>query len=765
MGTFSTVFLLILLKLSAWDFVRGVRGSVPDHPSLQYYEVIDSSAFTHRIVKRNARESPHLDDDVKKVEFNALGRDFRLILNPRHGLLHPEFEAYSVDGAGNEKAIDIDLENFYEGYVDGEIASEVSAHMEDGLMTATITTPEDVFYVEPSWRHLSDAKNESMIAYRGSDVKHTWEDQPPNFKGQKICDYVKVENETQENDEPEEEWIENNGISDEMDIFSEEVFDEAPRSRVRRQQAEGSDEDVVKSRCTLLLIADYHFFREMGGSNYKATINYIISLIDRVDKIFENTVWSDSTDKGGFSGMGFVVKKILVHQEPTPVTSNQLHYNMEADHWDVRKLLEVFSQEKSHKKYCLAHLFTDIRFDGGILGLAYVGSPRRTSVGGICTPDYFKDGRTLYLNSGLSSSRNHYNKKVITREAELVATHEFGHNWGSEHDPDNPECSPRSKHGGSYVMFTYSVSGYDINNNKFSPCSLRSIRNVLLAKSSRCFIKPQESYCGNQRVEGDEECDAGLAGLDNKDRCCNKSCKLRVGAICSDRNSPCCHDCQFMTHGAKCREEQPATCEHEARCVGTKAECPKAKPMEDGTPCIEKGQCFQGRCLPFCETKGLHSCMCDTEENACKRCCRKALNETCEPVSVNDTHPEGTPCYQGFCNQGKCEKVVQDFIERLWNIIEKANIDTVMTIIRDNIVGTVIIISVIIWIPASIIFSYVDHRRQEEYRKECERYREFAERWQRASLRHGFPKPTRKLGFGDVVDEATKHLLHQATVH
>lgn len=74
--------------------------------------------------------------------------------------------------------------------------------------------------------------------------------------------------------------------------------------------------------------------------------------------------------------------------------------------------------------------------------MAYVGSPRRNSVGGICTPEYFKNGYTLYLNSGLSSSRNHYGQRVITREADLVTAHEFGHNWGSEHDPDSNECSP-----------------------------------------------------------------------------------------------------------------------------------------------------------------------------------------------------------------------------------------------------------------------------------------------------------------------------------
>lgn len=53
---------------------------------------------------------------------------------------------------------------------------------------------------------------------------------------------------------------------------------------------------------------------------------------------------------------------------------------------------QVFSREYSHKDYCLAHLFTDIKFEGGILGLAYVGSPRRNSVGGICTPGVLRLG-------------------------------------------------------------------------------------------------------------------------------------------------------------------------------------------------------------------------------------------------------------------------------------------------------------------------------------------------------------------------------------
>ena len=56
-----------------------------------------------------------------------------------------------------------------------------------------------------------------------------------------------------------------------------------------------------------------------------------------------------------------------------------------------------------------------------------------------------------FFVSGLSSSRNHYGQRVITREADLVTAHEFGHNWGSEHDPDSNECSPSASQVSSFV--------------------------------------------------------------------------------------------------------------------------------------------------------------------------------------------------------------------------------------------------------------------------------------------------------------------------
>lgn len=84
-----------------------------------------------------------------------------------------------------------------------------------------------------------------------------------------------------------------------------------------------------------------NFWNSVTHSNISSLIIYQISLIDRVDKIYKNTSWRDAGDKGDFSDMGFVIKKILVHQEWSPVTTNQVHYNMDRTSWDVRNLLEV----------------------------------------------------------------------------------------------------------------------------------------------------------------------------------------------------------------------------------------------------------------------------------------------------------------------------------------------------------------------------------------------------------------------------------------
>lgn len=96
-----------------------------------------------------------------------------------------------------------------------------------------------------------------MIAYKSSDIKYTWDDATisPGEVGPRTCGYVKEGIEL-EGDEEENPWI-------------------SEKHRERRQ-VDQYEYTPTKTRCPLLLVADYRFFQEMGGGNTKNTINYLV---------------------------------------------------------------------------------------------------------------------------------------------------------------------------------------------------------------------------------------------------------------------------------------------------------------------------------------------------------------------------------------------------------------------------------------------------------------------------------------------------------
>lgn len=72
---------------------------------------------------------------------------------------------------------------------------------------------------------------------------------------------------------------------------------------------------------------------------------------------------------------------------------------------------------------------------------------------------------------------------INMQEADLVTTHELGHNFGAEHDPDNiPGCAPSDEQGGKFVMYPIAVSG-DHPNNKvsvYTQCLHYSVNNYFI---------------------------------------------------------------------------------------------------------------------------------------------------------------------------------------------------------------------------------------------------------------------------------------------
>lgn len=93
--------------------------------------------------------------------------------------------------------------------------------------------------------------------------------------------------------------------------------------------------------------------------------------------------------------------------------------------------------------------------------------------------------------------------------------------------------------------------------------------------------------------------------------------------------------------------------------------------------------------------------------------CRRNLNSSCNAVAPVDILPDGTPCFQGFCNKGMCEKTSQDIV-RIWDFIDEISMSSFLKFLKDNVVGTVIVISLIFWVPISCLISWIDRKRAEE---------------------------------------------------
>uniref|UniRef100_A0AAQ5X6W2 ADAM metallopeptidase domain 17b n=1 Tax=Amphiprion ocellaris TaxID=80972 RepID=A0AAQ5X6W2_AMPOC len=316
--------------------------------------------------------------------------------------------------------------------------------------------------------------------------------------------------------------------------------------------------------------------------------------------------------------------------------------------------------------------------------------------------------------------RDVWDVKKLLEEADLVTTHELGHNFGAEHDPDNiPYCAPREDHGGKYVMYPIAVSGDHVNNKLFSNCSKRSIVKRLRSKAPSCFKERNINVCGNSRVEQGEECDPGLLHI-NLDECCTADCRLKAGSQCSDRNSACCKNCKFESEGEVCQEPIDATCKGHSYCTGNSSECPPPENAPDKTVCLDSGECLNGECIPFCQAiLKLQPCACNETNSSCKVCCRSSSG-VCAPYQDKTGNflylRKGKPCTVGFCDgAGKCMKQVQDVVERLWDFIDKLDINTFGKFLADNIVGSVVAFSLLFWVPFSILVHCVDKKLDKQY--------------------------------------------------
>ncbi|KAG7214993.1 hypothetical protein INR49_022909 [Caranx melampygus] len=455
----------------------------------------------------------------KTLSFTALQRQFRLYLRTNDELFTEDFKAVVVDEGGRE-------EN-----------SRVQAHIDDHEFSAHILTDEGEYNVEPLWRFTSAPPDGRLLIYRSDDIRNLSRLHQPS-----VCGYM--------TSDPR------HLLPDSVKTASMEQEDDGVNfvSRGKRQV-----HDHRKNTCPCCW-ADHRFFKHMGREEESTTLNYLI----------------------------------IIEKSPTPVAPGKSHFNMEGSPergregvWDVKKLLEQFSVDIAEKasNVCLAHLFTYQDFDEGTLGLAYVAPSKPDIPGGLCSkacPSSMNEQRTIYLNTGLTSTKN-YGKTILTKEADLVTTHELGHNFGAEHDPDNiPYCAPERTRVGTFLQLQQTLHR-----------EASEVEGAVLLQGEKHQRVRKLSGGAGRGVR------PGLLHI-NSDPCCTANCKLVPGVQCSDRNSACCKNCMFEAAGEVCQEPISATCKGHSYCTGNSSECPPPENAPDKTVCLDSGECLDGKTNASC---------------------------------------------------------------------------------------------------------------------------------------------------------------------
>ncbi|XP_037868773.1 uncharacterized protein LOC101747087 [Bombyx mori] len=423
--------------------------------------------------------------------------------------------------------------------------------------------------------------------------------------------------------------------------------------------------DPKKTTCLVYLQADHMFYQRYGSE--EACIEVMTRHVQKVNAIYKVT---DFNLDGKPDNITFMIKRIKVH---TLDALKDPAYRF-PNNYGVEKYLELFSEE-DYDAFCLAYMFTYRDFEMGTLGLAWTGDLK--NAGGVCEKNGHYRGSMKSLNTGIVTLLN-YGKHVPPAVSHVTLAHEIGHNFGSPHDPEM--CTPFGEDG-NYIMFARATSGDRKNNNKFSPCSLKSIDPVLNNKARSpkgCFTEPQPAICGNGVVEEGEECDCGWAS-ECTDVCCRpqaarplyKPCTLTEHSVCSPSQGPCCTASCTLKFGDKCRSDNG--CRDAAHCDGKRAACPSSRHKPNRTRCDKELVCYMGECTgSICLAYGLESCQCsprsDDPRSACELCCRKpggqclsSFHWNTAPYDVPDMYAKpGTPCndYNGYCDVfQKCREV------------------------------------------------------------------------------------------------------------
>ena len=354
---------------------------------ITHYEPLYYDSDSLHKVHRRAVESR----TEGKFAFSAFGKFHRLKLRPDREIFTADAQILSGDG----KPLPFDRDAVVRGHVEGQPGSDVYGVIDkqDGFHGKILSGTES-YYVDPSSWYFDEKQDFPSVIYKDQDLEydHPFADIKQRVPAIQVPKRIR------------------------RSLHKED------RSRVRRQ----TQQELEKNVCRLGLYAD-NYFTELFGGKTKAIFQLVKQL--QAAQIIYMSEFND-TDYYSPYGITFRVQTMVAFNK-TDKLPEKLPAQVKEKNVGIDTLLDLFSS-MNHESVCEAFLFTDRDFEGGILGLAWIGDGKGNAAGGIC--DKFVNyggGKVRSYNTGVVTMKL-YGRFTPPKISEITFSHELGHGFGSQ---------------------------------------------------------------------------------------------------------------------------------------------------------------------------------------------------------------------------------------------------------------------------------------------------------------------------------------------